>query len=92
MRDYTDEEIEQYIATGDPFDKAGAYGIQHPQFRPVAELEGCYLNVVGLPLCLLDRLLRQAGITPHGPAAPAATGRECSYCAGRTPAGLVLPA
>ena len=92
MRDYTEEEIEQYIATGDPFDKAGAYGIQHPQFCPVAELKGCYLNVVGLPLCLLDRLLRQAGVTPHGPAAPAATGKECSYCAERTPAGLVLPA
>ena len=92
MRNYTEEEIDEYIATEDPFDKAGAYGIQHPQFQPVAELEGCYLNVVGLPLCLLDRLLRQAGITPHGPATPAATGRECSYCEGRIPAGLVLPA
>ncbi len=60
MRDYTDNEIEDYIATGDPFDKAGAYGIQHAEFRPVAQLNGCYLNVVGLPLCLLDRLLAQA--------------------------------
>ena len=92
MRDYTDEEIEEYIATGDPFDKAGAYGIQHPQFRPVAELNGCYLNVVGLPLCLLDRLLRRTGITPRGPGAPAPKNGNCSYCAERTPAGLVLPA
>ena len=81
MRNYTYEQIEEYIATGDPFDKAGAYGIQHPQFRPVAELDGCYLNVVGLPLCLLDRLLRQAGITPKGPAAPTATDGHCAYCA-----------
>ncbi len=92
MRDYTEEEIEQYIATGDPFDKAGAYGIQHPQFRPVAELDGCYLNVVGLPLCLLDRLLRRTGITPRGPGAPAPKNGNCSYCAERIPAGLVLPA
>ena len=92
MRDYTDEEIEEYIATGDPFDKAGAYGIQHPQFRPVESLDGCYLNVVGLPLCLLDRLLRRTGITPRGPGAPAPKNGNCSYCAERTPAGLVLPA
>ena len=70
MRDYTDEEIEEYIATGDPFDKAGAYGIQHPQFQPVAELKGCYLNVVGLPLCLLNRLLRQAGSHTERPRRP----------------------
>ena len=70
MRDYTDEEIEKYIATGDPFDKAGAYGIQHPEFRPVAELNGCYLNVVGLPLCLLDRLLAQARSSMYYPSFP----------------------
>ncbi len=90
MRDYTDDEIEGYIASGDPFDKAGAYGIQHPEFRPVAELDGCYLNVVGLPLCLLDRLLGQlstAGVNGGrgGRRAPAGTGRrgfQCS-CGGR---------
>ncbi len=64
MRDYTDAEVEAYIATGDPFDKAGSYGIQHPEFRPVSTLHGCYLNVVGLPLCLLERLLKQAGAMP----------------------------
>ena len=92
MRNYTEKEIEEYIATGDPFDKAGSYGIQHPQFRPVESLDGCYLNVVGLPLCLLDRLLRRTGITPRGPGAPAPKNGNCSYCAERTPAGLVLPA
>ena len=92
MRNYTDEDIEAYIATGDPFDKAGAYGIQHPEFRPVERLEGCYLNVVGLPLCLLDRLLRQAGVSPQGQPAPTTPGSRCAYCEERTPPELALPA
>lgn len=57
MRNYTDAEIEAYIQSGDPFDKAGAYAIQHMGFCPVERLEGCYANVVGLPLCHLARLL-----------------------------------
>ncbi len=61
MRDYTDAEIEAYIATGDPFDKAGAYAIQHNGFMPVAYIEGCYNNVVGLPLCAVKRGLAQVG-------------------------------
>ncbi len=64
MRAYSDLEIEQYIASGDPFDKAGAYAIQHSGFRPVTGLAGCYANVMGLPLCHLTRLLRQVGIQP----------------------------
>ena len=63
MRDYSDAEIEAYIATGDPFDKAGGYAIQHPDFRPVARIEGCYTNVVGLPLCTLSEGLALAGVT-----------------------------
>ena len=51
MRPYSDVEIDAYIATGDPFDKAGGYAIQHPQFKPVAQLQGCYCNVMGLPVC-----------------------------------------
>ncbi len=90
MRAYTDGEIEAYIATGDPFDKAGAYGIQHSDFRPVESLDGCYLNVVGLPLCLLDRLLRQAGAAPDGPAAAVPHGGRCAWCDERTPPGLAL--
>ena len=50
MRDYADEEIDRYVATGRPLDKAGGYAIQDPEFRPVARIEGCYPNVVGLPL------------------------------------------
>lgn len=63
MRSYTPDEVEAYIATGDPFDKAGAYAIQHPVFRPVSGLRGCYPGVVGLPLCRLIPLLREMGVT-----------------------------
>jgi septum formation protein len=61
MRDYTDEEIAAYVASGDPLDKAGAYAVQHPTFRPGARLEGCYANVVGLPLCHVARCLEAWG-------------------------------
>ncbi len=62
MRAYTDEEIAAYVATGDPLDKAGAYAVQHEIFQPVEWVEGCYLSVVGLPLCLVVRLLRSRGV------------------------------
>jgi len=64
MRDYSDEEIAAYIATGDPLDKAGAYAIQHPGFHPVASLKGSYTNVVGLPLPPLVRALKRLGLEP----------------------------
>lgn len=53
MREYGDDEVECYIASGDPFDKAGSYAVQHPVFRPVERVCGCPLNVVGLSLCQL---------------------------------------
>lgn len=62
MRDYADEEIEHYVASGDPLDKAGAYAIQHPGFDPVSRVEGCWLNVMGLPLCHLGRALEACGV------------------------------
>lgn len=65
MRTYSDEEIERYIESGDPMDKAGAYGIQNPNFQPVENMTGCYASVMGLPLCSLSMLLRQAGIAPR---------------------------
>lgn len=62
MRDYSAAEIDAYVASGDPLDKAGAYAIQYASFSPVAALDGCYLNVVGLSLCGLILLLRDLGV------------------------------
>ena len=64
MRHYSDEEINAYVATCDPLDKAGAYAIQHPEFSPVASMYGCYASVMGLPLCHVTRMLRRMGIQP----------------------------
>lgn len=57
MREYGDDEIDEYIASGTPFDRAGAYGVQDSQFDPAESVIGCYLNVVGLPLCAVRALL-----------------------------------
>jgi MAF protein len=62
MRDYSDVEIAAYVARSEPLDKAGAYAIQDEQFHPVASYDGCYCNVVGLPLKALVLLLRRAGL------------------------------
>ena len=64
MRAYADTEIEAYVATGDPLDKAGAYAIQDRGFHPVEALHGCYASVMGLPLCHLTRSLRRFAIEP----------------------------
>lgn len=64
MRDYSDDEIAAYIASGDAWDKAGAYAIQDATFHPVARVSGCHLNVVGLPPCTLVRLLERMSIFP----------------------------
>ncbi|RJP54828.1 MAG: septum formation inhibitor Maf [Anaerolineaceae bacterium] len=62
MRNYSDAEIESYVASGDPLDKAGAYAIQHADFNPVATMAGCYASVMGLPLCHVTRLLAQMDV------------------------------
>jgi septum formation protein len=64
MRNYSEQEIQAYVSTGDPLDKAGAYAIQHAGFHPVDKLTGCYANVMGLPLCHLTRSLVKLGIDP----------------------------
>jgi len=63
MRPYTDAEIEAYVATGDPLDKAGAYGIQTQPFAPVAHLDGCFASVMGFPLGELADALKEMDIT-----------------------------
>jgi MAF protein len=85
MRPYTDDELARYVASGDPLDKAGAYAIQNRDFNPVDRIVGCYLNVMGLPLCHLTRQLLAWDLTLPGNVATACqahTKRSCSAYAG----------
>ena len=95
MRAYGDEEIAGYVASGDPLDKAGAYGVQHPGFQPVARVAGCYLAVVGLPLCAVAALLADAGeaVGSEAQTGPLEAGQACPWsprC--RPPLPTFLPA
>ena len=62
LRALSDDDIAAYVATGEPLDKAGAYAIQGIGSHLIAGLEGCFTNVVGLPLCETARLLTDAGL------------------------------
>ena len=62
FRPLTEREIAAYIATGEPMDKAGAYGIQGRASLFVRAIEGDYFNVVGLPLCKLGQMLKELGV------------------------------
>lgn len=66
FRSLSEEEIAAYIATGEPMDKAGAYGIQGLASIFVDRLAGDYYNVMGLPLCRLCAMLRKAGVPVLG--------------------------
>lgn len=70
MRPYGDAAVDAYLATDEPWDKAGAYAVQGEGGRLVERVEGCYTNVVGLPVATTARLLREFGLT-----ATAASGR-----------------
>jgi septum formation protein len=57
----SEEELNRYLATGEPYDKAGAYAIQGRAGRFIPRIEGCYFNVVGLPLARLQHSLKELG-------------------------------
>ena len=79
MREYSDAEVEDYIASGSPMDKAGAYGVQDADFHPASRVQGCYSNVVGLPLCTLLDVLREMGYEAT-PKVPAPLIESCTEC------------
>jgi len=78
MRNYSDQEIDEYVRSGDPLDKAGSYAVQHAGFHPVENLQGCYASVMGLPLCHLTRTLRTFEMNPVADI-PAACQAELGY-------------
>ena len=57
-----EDEIRAYVKTGEPMDKAGAYGIQGRAALMVRRIEGDYFNVMGLPLCRLGAMLKEQGV------------------------------
>lgn len=65
MRDITKEEINAYVATGSPLDKAGAYGIQEAAGMFIQTIQGDYYSIMGLPICPVSVILRDTfGIVP----------------------------
>jgi MAF protein len=78
IRSMTDREIRDYISSGDPFDKAGGYGIQNQIYHPVEFFQGCYANIMGLPLCRLEQLLARFEVYPPDSSGPALSGQAPS--------------
>ena len=88
FRPLTEEEITAYIDTGEPMDKAGAYGIQGLGAIFVDRIDGCFYNVMGLPLPRLALLLKEYGITLPEVKPLGGTGDQKLACGG-APAGTV---
>jgi septum formation protein len=66
IRDLTDDEIDRYVATGESLDKAGGYAIQGEAASMIEWVDGCYTNVVGLPVCVAGALLRSFAVRVDG--------------------------
>ncbi len=79
MRPYTQEEVRRFVASGNSIDKAGAYAVQDTLFKPAGRVDGCYLNVVGLPLCSVVESLEEFGLStrPRAGWSPPGDCREC---------------
>ena len=63
LRKFSDVELDASIASGTPMDKAGAYAVQDQELSPAESWEGCYSNIVGLPMCRLVEMLDDLGYT-----------------------------
>ena len=79
FRELSEDEISVYVATGEPRDKAGAYAVQGRGGDLIATLDGCYTNVVGLPLCEVATLLDRAGVSTSSGGTPC-TRRDGTSC------------
>jgi len=78
MRAYAEAEVEAYVEAGHGLDKAGGYGIQDDQFRPVESVAGCWCNVMGLPLWTAYRRLAATGCV--APLSPDVVHARCAAC------------
>ena len=79
VRAFSDEELQGYVVSGEPLDKAGAYALQGKGSKLVASVEGCATNVVGLPVCRVRSLLTEAGT----PVLPYPVEGYCVACLGQ---------
>ena len=84
LNDLSDEAVRAYAASGRPMDKAGAYAIQDEDVPTVRRLDGCYCNVMGLPLWTLRRLLERAGVAARE---PSGMFERCGTCPDRESSG-----
>ena len=82
MRDYSETEMEAYVASGEAMDKAGAYGVQDASFSPASHVRGCYANIIGLPLCTVTSMLEKHGVRSTVAARwqPEADSMPCAGC------------
>ncbi len=79
VRAFSDEELQGYVVSGEPLDKAGAYALQGEGGKLVAAVEGCATNVIGLPVCRVRSLLKEAGT----PLLPYPEEGYCAACPGQ---------